>query len=99
MAGRTEILIVSARVKKGFSQSGAPSGRRAATKAFVFLVIDLIIMVNHSGSPNARVNIRWLEVGSRYGIRPDQFVRIRNVKRGVIIDDIPLIDFPVVRFI
>lgn len=58
VAGRTEILIVSAKVKKGFSQSGAPSGRRAAIKAFVFLVIDLIIMVNHNGRPNVRVNIR-----------------------------------------
>lgn len=91
--------MVSASVRNGFNQSGAPSGSKAATKALVFLMIDLMIIVSQRGRPNARVNIKWLDVGRRYGIRPDQFVRIRKINNGVIIDDIPLIDFPMVRFI
>lgn len=65
VAGRTEILIVSAMARKGFNQSGAPSGRSAATKALVFFMADLMIIVSHRGSPNVRVNIRCLDVGRR----------------------------------
>jgi|HubBroStandDraft_2_1064218.scaffolds.fasta_scaffold489862_2 hypothetical protein len=35
VSGRTEILVVSIRIKNGFSQVGAPSGSRCATVAFV----------------------------------------------------------------
>lgn len=63
VAGRTEILIVSARTRNGFSQSGAPSGRSAAVNDFKFFVIDLMIIANHIGRPNDSVNSRWLEDG------------------------------------
>lgn len=60
--GRTKILVVSISTKNGFNQLGAPSGRKWATDAFGDLEnLDRIIL-NHSGSPNLRVKIRWLVV-------------------------------------
>jgi hypothetical protein len=32
--GRTVILVVSIRMRNGFSHAGAPSGRKCATNAF-----------------------------------------------------------------
>jgi hypothetical protein len=58
VAGRTEILIVSATVRKGFNQSGAPSGRSAAINEVILFFAELIIRVSHKGRPNDRVKRR-----------------------------------------
>lgn len=58
VAGRTTVLIVSARVRNGFNQAGAPSGRRAAINEEIFCFADLIIKANHRGNPKVRVNRR-----------------------------------------
>lgn len=99
VAGRTMILIVSAKVRNGFSQSGAPSGRRAAVKAEILFFIDLIISAIQRGSPKDRVKRRWLDEGRTYGIRPVQFVKIKNKNSGLTSLVIPLIDLPRVRLI
>lgn len=99
VAGRTVMLTVSVSVRNGFNQSGAPSGSRAAIKEEMFFVAELMIIVSHKGRPNVRVKIRWLDGGRMYGTSPVQLVAIRIIKRGVRIDVIPLIDFPVVRLI
>jgi hypothetical protein len=60
--GRTRILVVSIRTRKGFSQSGAPSGRKWAVD-FLGLLENLeIISLNQIGRPRARVKIRCLDV-------------------------------------
>ena len=59
--GRTLILIVSIRTRKGFSQWGAPPGRSLATHLEVLKVIADMIRANHKGRPNLRVNKRCLE--------------------------------------
>jgi hypothetical protein len=97
VAGRTEILIVSATVRKGFSQSGAPSGRRAAIKDEILFLAELIIRESQSGSPKDKVRRRCLEDGRTYGINPVQLVKIRKRNKGATIDVIPLIDLPTVR--
>lgn len=57
---RTEILRVSVTTRNGFSHSGAPLGRRWATKDFGAWVKALIINLNQRGRPRDRVKIRWL---------------------------------------
>lgn len=97
VAGRTTVLMVSASVRKGFNQEGAPSGRSAAINEEMFCFADLIIRASHKGRPKVRVNNRCLDEGSTYGISPVQLVIIINRNRGEIIDVIPLIDLPSVR--
>lgn len=58
VAGRTTVLMVSARVRKGFSQAGAPSGRRAATNEEILCFADLKIRANHNGKPKVNVKRR-----------------------------------------
>ena len=58
--GRTTILVVSIKIKKGFNQSGAPSGRMCAIDDFIFLEKEEIINVNHKGNLKLRVIIRCL---------------------------------------
>lgn len=54
--------MVSIRTKKGFSQSGAPSGRKWAINILgYFDRLDRIILI-HRGSPRERVKIRCLDV-------------------------------------
>jgi hypothetical protein len=56
--GRTVILVVSISTRKGFNQSGAPSGRKWAINIFGNLIsLDMIIDI-HRGSPSDRVKIR-----------------------------------------
>src|ERR1700761_9827693 len=60
--GRTVILVVSIKTRNGFSQSGAPSGRKCAMNIFGYFVnLDRIIDI-HSGSPIANVKIKCLDV-------------------------------------
>lgn len=62
MSGRTVILVVSISTRNGFSQSGAPSGKKWAINIFGYLVnLDRIILI-HKGRPRERVNRRWLDV-------------------------------------
>lgn len=97
VAGRTTVLIVSASVRKGFNQAGAPSGRRAAVNEEMLCFAELIIKASHKGRPNESVNRRCLDEGRTKGINPVQFVIIRNKNKGDTSEDIPLIDFPRVR--
>lgn len=61
VSGRTVILVDSISTRNGFSQSGAPSGRKWAINIFGNLVrLDKIIDI-HSGSPRDRVKIRCLD--------------------------------------
>ena len=59
--GRTKILVVSINTRKGFNQSGAPSGRKWAVEALKFMKIDEIIRLSHKGNPILRVIIKWLD--------------------------------------
>ena len=56
--GRSKILTVSIRTKKGFNQSGAPDGRRPAAKYDGELATEDRIKASHMGRPNLRVNNR-----------------------------------------
>ena len=56
--GRTIVLRVSTRTRKGFSQSGAPAGNRPAAKDVgAWRILD-IIRPSHRGRPKDRVNTR-----------------------------------------
>lgn len=57
---RTEILNVSVTTRNGFSHSGAPLGRRWATKDFGAWERALMIKLNQRGSPRDRVRIKCL---------------------------------------
>jgi len=56
--GRTQILVVSIKVRKGFSHLGAPPGSRLARESVGEARIPEIIKASHSGRPNERVNKR-----------------------------------------
>lgn len=45
------ILVVSMSTKNGFSQSGAPSGRKCAVEFLGLKEKDEMISLNHKGSP------------------------------------------------
>lgn len=80
VSGRTIILVVSIRTKNGFSQSGAPSGRKWATEALNDLVnLDRTIL-SHTGSPIVKVKMRCLDVLNIYGINPNRLMRITATK-------------------
>ena len=81
--GRTIILVVSIRTRNGFNQSGAPSGRKWAIEAFMFLENLDIIIDSHRGRPNLRVKIRCLDNLNVYGIRPIKLIKIIIVNSGV----------------
>ena len=57
---RTEILIVSVKTKKGFNQSGAPLGKKWATKDLGACNIALIINLSQRGKPKAKVSNKCL---------------------------------------
>lgn len=72
--GRTKILVVSIKTKNGFSQSGAPSGRKWAVD-FLGLWENLeIIILSQMGRPRVRVKIRCLDELNVYGIRPIKLI-------------------------
>ena len=74
--GRTVTLVVSISTKNGFSQSGAPSGRKCATDFLIdFTNLDIIID-SHKGNPKIKVKIKWLEVLKKYGINPIKLIRM-----------------------
>lgn len=59
--GRTAILMVSMRIRGGFSHVGAPLGRRFAVTVFGLLLIPEIIKLSHRGRPRITVSRRWEE--------------------------------------
>jgi len=60
--GRTAILVDSISTKKGFNQSGAPSGRRWAAVALgLWTALDRI-SDSHRGNPSDRVRIKCLVI-------------------------------------
>jgi len=70
VSGRTVILVVSINTRNGFSQSGAPSGRKWAMNILGnFSSLDMIID-SHVGRPSDRVKIRCLDVLNIYGTSP-----------------------------
>jgi len=87
--GRTKILVVSIKIRNGFSQSGAPSGSKWATDALGCLANVDKINANHSGKPNDKVKIKWLESLNVYGTSPARLIIIIIEKIGVIIDSAP----------
>ena len=58
--GRTSVLIVSTKIRKGFSQSGAPGGSRFAANFFGAFSREEIIRLSHRGMPKDMVKIRCL---------------------------------------
>lgn len=74
-------LEVSMRTKNGFSQSGAPSGRKWAIEAIGEEENEDKIILIHSGRPHVKVKMRWLEILKKYGIRPIRFIIIMVVNR------------------
>lgn len=88
--GRTIILVVSIRTRNGLSHLGAPSGKKCAIDAFVFLVNLDKIIDNHNGRPNLNVKIKWLDNLNVQGISPDKFITTIIINSGVTIDLIPL---------
>ena len=74
--GRTRTLVVSIIIRKGFSQSGAPSGKRCAIDAFTFFVNEEMIKDNQRGIPRAKVIIRWLDSLNVYGFNPIKLIKI-----------------------
>lgn len=79
--GRTVILVVSINTRKGFNQSGAPSGRKWATNILGNLVSLDRIMDIHSGRPRARVKIKCLDVLKVYGIKPIRLMKMIRINK------------------
>lgn len=73
VTGRTMILDDSINTKNGFSQSGAPSGKRWAIVALMDLMALDIINSIHIGSPILKVNKRCLVTLKVYGNSPNIF--------------------------
>jgi hypothetical protein len=95
--GRTVTLIVSIITRNGFSQSGAPSGRKCAIDFLGLKSNDEIIILSHIGNPIDRVKIKCLEDDSEYGIIPIRFVIMMIMNSAVTTDDIPLRLIDIVR--
>jgi hypothetical protein len=62
--------------RNGFSQSGAPSGRKCAIDFLIDLKNLDIIIDNHKGKLKINVKIRCLDVLKKYGIRPKRLIII-----------------------
>ena len=75
--GRTRILMVSIRISAGFSQVGAPLGRRFAVTVFGSFINPERIRLSHRGIPKVTVRRRWEDILIRYGIIPVRFTTIR----------------------
>jgi hypothetical protein len=95
--GRTVTLIVSIITRNGFSQSGAPSGRKCAIDFFGLNAKDESIILSHIGRPIDRVKIKCLEEDSEYGIIPIRFVIMMMMNNEVTTDDIPFRLIDIVR--
>jgi len=90
VSGRTKILVVSIIIRKGFNQSGAPSGNKWAIDAFGDLENVDNIKDIHKGKPNDIVKIKCLDKLKVYGTSPSKLIKIIIENNGVIIDPVPL---------
>lgn len=90
-------LLVSITIRKGLSQSGAPSGRRCAIDAFRSFVNVEKINDSHIGKPKVRVIMRWLVTLKVYGFRPIMFAIISVGKIVEIMEVDPFNLFVYVR--
>jgi len=81
--GRTVTLVVSINTRNGFSQSGAPSGRKCAIDFLIDLKNLESIIASQRGRPKIRVKIKWLDVLKKYGINPNKLIVI-IVKNKVV---------------
>jgi hypothetical protein len=95
--GRTSTLVVSIITKNGFSQSGAPSGRKCAVDGFGACMNLEKIRLSHKGKPSVRVKIRWLERLNVYGIIPIKLIIIIIKNKEATIDENPFKDLDDVR--
>jgi len=95
--GRTKVLMVSIITKKGFNQSGAPPGSRAAANLEGFNVNDDIISANHKGRAKDRVKIRCLDSLKIYGANPDRLIKMIKKNNELMIPENPFKCPPVVR--
>ena len=84
--GRTRVLTVSIRIRKGFSQAGAPPGRRAARVERGLNITDEIISLNHKGRPKAKVKTKWDEVLNTYGATPIKLIVMIKINKGTKIE-------------
>jgi hypothetical protein len=82
--------VVSIKTRNGFSQSGAPSGRKCAVEFLGLKKKDEIINLSHRGSAKDRDMIRCLDNLNVYGIIPARLITMININREVTIRDIPL---------
>lgn len=87
--GRTIILVVSIKIRNGFSHLGAPSGSKWAKEAFTVFLYEDRINDSQIGRPNVSVKIRWLDRLKVYGIKPIKLIAIININRFEIIEFIP----------
>lgn len=83
--GRTKILVVSIKIKNGFSQVGAPSGNRWAIDDLAFFINDEMINDIHNGKPKDIVKIKWLDNLNVYGFIPIRLIIIIDENKIVII--------------
>jgi len=72
--GRTVTLVLSMMIRNGFSQSGAPSGRKWAVVFFGSLDRDEVMNLIHIGSPRVKVKIRCLDRLKVYGFKPIRLI-------------------------
>ena len=95
--GRTIILTVSTRTRKGFNQSGAPPGKIPAKKVVIENEAEEKIRASHSGRASAKVKNRCLDTLNTQGSRPVKFVEIRIINTVDKIEVRPLRFAPNVR--
>lgn len=87
--GRTATLIVSIKIKKGFNQSGAPSGKKCAVNCLgLNNALDIINDV-HNGTPIDKVNTKCDEIDKENASIP---IILQIIKTTNNIDNI--IEYP-----
>lgn len=84
VTGRTRILTVSTRTRKGLRSAGAPAGRRPAAVEEGFRIALEIIRDIHRGILRDKVIARWLVFLNTYGTRPRRFKISREENSAAI---------------
>lgn len=81
--GRTRVLTVSIRIRNGFSQEGAPPGRRDARVVEGLNFILDIRRLSHRGSPRTKVKNRCEEDLNTKGSTPIKLIEIIKINSAV----------------
>ena len=97
VSGRTVTLTDSISTRNGFSQVGAPSGKKWAMNIIGNFVSDDRIIVIHRGNPRINVKIRCLDELNIYGLNPIKLIRTRRINNVLTIVVKPLIIIIFVR--